>query len=330
MLPAWKSILAAFGRSPDGLVQWPAMAPIASGLDYVDLHFLGYPNIIATAVLSGPSGVALVDPGPSTTGERLVAELSGQGITPADITDVLVTHIHLDHSGGVGQLVRANPRIIVHVHETGAPHLVDPSRLMSSAAKLYGADMERLWGQVLPVPNANVRPLAGGERVTAAGRRLPVAYTPGHAKHHVSLFDEETGTAFVGDTAGIRRAPGTYVMPPTPPPDIDLAAWRRSTARILEWRPSTVFVTHFGPFTDVESHTGELLERLNEWAGLARGLLDQPDLSDEQRMERFIRAVRADLRQRMSAQEAEAYDRSGRIDYSWMGLARAIAKESRA
>jgi glyoxylase-like metal-dependent hydrolase (beta-lactamase superfamily II) len=306
------------------------MTPIVSGLDYVDLEFLGYPNIIATAVLHGPGGVALVDPGPSTAGDRLLEELSRQGMLLADVTDVLVTHIHLDHSGGVGQLVRANPSLLVHVHEAGAPHLTDPSRLLTSAAKLYGADMERLWGQVLPVPAANIRTLAGRETIDAAGRPLAVAYTPGHAKHHVSFFDETTGIAFVGDTAGIRRAPGTYVMPPTPPPDIDLEAWLQSIDRVLAWKPSTLFITHFGPFDDPTSHADEFLSRLRAWAELGRELLAQAGLTDEQRMDRFIEAVRRDLEPRMSPEEADAYDRSGRIDLSWLGLARAIAKESRA
>ena len=305
------------------------MAPIVSGLDYIDLQFLGYPNIIATAVLHGPAGVALVDPGPSTAGGRLVAELSRQGVALSDVTDVLVTHIHLDHSGGVGQLVRANPGLVVHVHEAGAPHLIDPSRLMSSAAKLYGVDMDHLWGEVLAVPEANIRALTGGETITAGGRPIMVAYTPGHAKHHVSFFDESTGIAFVGDTAGIRRAPGTYVMPPTPPPDIDLVAWPQSIDRILGWHPSTLFITHFGPFVDPAPHADEFLARLREWAELGRALLRRAELTDEQRLDQFVDAVRREIRPRMSAEEAEAYDRSGRIDLSWLGLARAITKESR-
>jgi glyoxylase-like metal-dependent hydrolase (beta-lactamase superfamily II) len=305
------------------------MAAIASGLDYLDLQFLGYPNIIATAVLQGGGRVALVDPGPATAQRVLEEELSTLGLALADVTDVLVTHIHLDHSGGVGRLLRSNPAIAVHVHERGAPHLVDPSRLISSASRLYGDDMERLWGEILPVPGANIRPLAGGETIRLGERDLRVAYTPGHAQHHVSFFDEATGTALVGDTAGIRRPPGTYVMPPTPPPDIDLAAWRDSLARILAWRPSSLFVTHFGSFANVEEHAGELLGRLDDWAALARQLLRRADLADAQRTEAFVDTVRADLRRRMSPEDADAYDRSGRIDLSWLGLARAIAKESR-
>ena len=302
------------------------MPTIASGLDYVDVRFLGYPQIIATGVLHGRSGVALVDPGPHTTLKHLTAELGRRGIAIADLTELLLTHIHLDHAGATGQLVRLNPRLKVYVHSVGAPHLVDPTRLLASAAKLYGEDMQRLWGDVLDVPAANVHALEGGERLSAGGRELRIAYTPGHAKHHVAYFDDASGVAFVGDTLGIRRPPGTYVMPPTPPPDIDLHAWPLSVERILGWGPSTIFLTHFGPFTDVRTHADELVARLREWASLARALLHRADLTDAQRLERFVEEVRLDLRRRMSPQDAEAYDRSGRIDYSWLGLARAVRK----
>jgi glyoxylase-like metal-dependent hydrolase (beta-lactamase superfamily II) len=169
-----------------------------------------------------------------------------------------------------------------------------------------------------------VHPLEGGEQIRAAGRELRVAYTPGHAKHHVSYLDEASGVAFVGDTLGIRRPPGSYVMPPAPPPDIDLEAWPQSVRRILAWNPSTIFLTHFGPFEDVREHAGELVERLSEWTTHVRALLCKPELTDAQRCERFVEEVRLDLRGRMSPPDAEAYDRSGRIDYSWMGLARAL------
>lgn len=306
------------------------MTTIAAGLDYTDVCFLGYPHIIATAILQqdgAGSGIALVDPGPRTTLETLTADLARRGIGLHDVTDLLITHIHLDHAGATGHLVRANPHVRVYVHEIGAPHLVDPSRLLASASKLYGDDMARLWGEVLPVPAASVRVLRGGERIVAAGRELRVAYTPGHAKHHVSYLDEASGVAFVGDTLGIRRPPSTYVMPPAPPPDIDLQAWPESVRRILDWQPSAVFLTHFGVYDNVDAHAEELLSRLGEWAARARTLLGDAALTDAERCDRFVEAARDDLRRRMPPREAEAYDRSGRIDYSWQGLARAISRE---
>ena len=249
------------------------MSTLASGLDYVDLNFLGYPEIIATAILQGAAGVALVDPGPSTTLENLRAALRRKGIAVADVRQLLLTHIHLDHAGVTGTLVRENPAIEVFVHERGAPHMIDPSRLMSSAGRLYGADMERLWGDFLPVPSDRLRVLKGGERVTAGGRELDVAYTPGHASHHVSYFDASSRVAFVGDTAGIRRGDGAHIMPPTPPPDVDLEAWRTSEARILAWDPDTLFLTHFGPFHGARLHFQELMDRLAFWSGIVRRLL---------------------------------------------------------
>ena len=265
------------------------MSTLASGLDYVDLNFLGYPEIIATAILQSPGGVALIDPGPSTTLENLRAALQHKGIGMADVRQLLLTHIHLDHAGVTGTLVRENPAIEVFVHERGAPHMTDPSKLIASAGRLYGADMERLWGDFLPVPPDRVRVLKGGERITAGGRELHVAYTPGHASHHVSYFDPSSRVAFVGDTAGIRRGDGGYIMPPTPPPDVDLEAWRTSEERILAWDPDTLFLTHFGPFHGARLHFQELMDRLAFWSGIARRLLSDPALDDARREARVRR-----------------------------------------
>jgi glyoxylase-like metal-dependent hydrolase (beta-lactamase superfamily II) len=234
----------------------------------------------------------------------------------------------------------------VLVHERGAPHVVDPSKLLASASRLYGADMQRLWGEVSAVPPARVRALKGGERVTAGGRELLVEYTPGHASHHVSYFDPSSRIAFVGDTAGIRRrsrseeaansgetspelqrrrvrrGAGTYIMPPTPPPDIDLEIWRDSAARILAWDPDTLFLTHFGPFHGARPHFQQLMDRLGAWSVLVRRLLSDESLSDEERQRRFVDEAFLDLRRVVGDAEAEQYSRAGRIDYSWQGLSR--------
>jgi glyoxylase-like metal-dependent hydrolase (beta-lactamase superfamily II) len=298
------------------------MTPLASGLDYVDLNFLGRPQIIATAILQNASGVALVDPGPSTTLSGLVGTLERQGIGLRDIRQILLTHIHLDHAGATGSLLRDNPAIEVFVHERGARHLIDPSKLMASATRLYGEDMDRLWGEVLPVPASQVRALTGGERVTAGGRDLEVAQTPGHASHHVSFFDRASSVAFVGDTAGIRRGSGTYVMPPTPPPDIDLELWRDSADRILAWEPETLFLTHFGPFRGARPHFQQLFDRLDAWSALVGRLLADGSLDDEERGRRFVADTLADIRRTVGESEAEQYSRAGRLDYSWQGLLR--------
>ena len=298
------------------------MSTLLSGLDYIDLDFLGQPQIIATAVIRGPGGVALVDPGPSTTVGNLRAALKTRGIAIGDVRQILLTHIHLDHAGGTGTLVKENPAIDVFVHERGAPHMIDPSKLLASAARLYGADMERLWGDFLPVPADRVRVLQGGERITAAGRDLDVAYTPGHAWHHVSYFDRSSRVAFVGDTAGIRRGSGAYVMPPTPPPDIDLEAWRASGERILAWNPETLFLTHFGPFAGARQHVEALMDLLDAWSAIVRRLLADNSLDDPRREQAFVAEAVLDLERVLGAEEAEMYGRAGRIDYSWQGLSR--------
>lgn len=299
------------------------MTPLAPGIDYVDLNFLGHPEIIATAVLHGTSGVALVDPGPSTSLEALRGALRTGGIAIGDVRQLLITHIHLDHAGAAGSLVRENPHIQVVVHERGAPHLVDPSRLLASATRLYGAaDMERLWGDFLPVPAGNIRALAGGERLEAAGRELVVVYTPGHASHHVSYFDPASRIAFVGDTAGIRRGTGAYVMPPTPPPDIDLDVWHRSEDAILAWDPDTLFLTHFGPWHQPRPHFQELMQHMAEWSRIVRRLLADPLMTDEQRQAAFVDEAMLELRRTVGELDAGSYSRAGRLDYSWQGLSR--------
>lgn len=298
------------------------MTSLAAGLDYVDVHFLGHSEIIATVVMHGVGGVSLIDPGPSTTLEHLRDALRRKGIGSGDVRQVLLTHIHLDHAGATGTLVKQNPHIEVYVHERGAPHLEDPSKLLASAERLYGEDMERLWGEFLPVPPDRLHRLKGGERITAAGRELEVAYTPGHALHHVSYFDAASRVAFVGDTAGIRRGTGTCILPPTPPPDIDLEAWRESEQRILAWNPETLFLTHFGPYLGPRVHFQQLFSRMAEWSGLVRRLLSDPSLTDDQRQERFVAEVLQDLRRTVGESEAMGYSRAGRLDFSWQGLAR--------
>jgi len=298
------------------------MQTLAAGLDYVDLNFLGRPQIIATAVLRGAAGVALVDPGPSTTQAHLIKALAAHGLALKDVRQILLTHIHLDHAGATGSLLRENPAIEVYVHERGARHLVDPAKLLASATRLYGDDMERLWGEVASVPASQVRQLAGGERLEVGGRTLEVAYTPGHAIHHVAYFDRASRVAFVGDVAGIRRGNGTYILPPTPPPDVDLEAWRASADRILAWDPDTLFLTHFGPHGGVRPHFQQLFDRIDVWSGLVRRLLLDNSIDDTERERQFVQTTLDDIRRTIGEVEAERYSRAGRLDYSWQGLAR--------
>jgi glyoxylase-like metal-dependent hydrolase (beta-lactamase superfamily II) len=298
------------------------MVSLAAGMDYVDLQFQGRSGIIATGVLQSTSGVALIDPGPTSTRATLEEALARKGIALRDIRQILLTHIHLDHAGVTGSLVRDSPGIEVFVHERGAPHMIDPSRLLASASRLYKGEMERLWGEFLAVPESRVRVLSGGETISAGGRELQVAHTPGHAVHHVSYFDPSGRVAFVGDTAGIRRADGGYVMPPTPPPDIDLEAWRSSADKILSWDPDTLFLTHFGPIHGARLQFQEFFDRLADWSRIVRRLLADDTIDDAERERRFVEEALRELRRVVGPAETEQYGRAGRLDFSWQGLAR--------
>src|SRR5882724_8294299 len=184
------------------------MITLAAGLSYFDLDFMQLPRIIATAVVHGPGGVVLIDPGPTSTLPRLRSTLAAAGISMRDVTTVLLTHVHLDHAGVTGTLIKELPKLRVYVHEKGAPHMANPDKLLASATRLYGDAMDRLWGEVLPVPPASMDVLQGGERIVVGTRTFDVQYTPGHASHHVSFSDRESGIAFVGDTGGVRLMSG--------------------------------------------------------------------------------------------------------------------------
>jgi glyoxylase-like metal-dependent hydrolase (beta-lactamase superfamily II) len=220
---------------------------------------LGRPHVIGCWEVGG----MLVDPGPQSSMETLLAALGDE--PPRAL---LLTHIHLDHAAATGALVRRWPELEVYVHERGAPHLVDPSRLLASAERLYGDRMEALWGEIVPVPEANVKPLAGGEDVLG----MRVAYTPGHASHHVCYFHDESGTAFVGDVAAVRIPPAELIVPPTPPPDIDIERWVESIEIVESWRPERLALTHFGAIEEPIEHLTRVRERLHEEAQLAREL----------------------------------------------------------
>jgi glyoxylase-like metal-dependent hydrolase (beta-lactamase superfamily II) len=305
------------------------MTVLSAGLDYIDIQFLGQPALIATGVIHGAGGVALIDPGPSTTIPTLVKALAAKGMSLSDVRAILLTHIHLDHAGATGTLLEHAPHATVWVHERGAAHIVDPSKLLVSASRLYGADMERLWGEVKPVAQARLRVLSGDERIEVVGSPLEVAYTPGHAVHHVSYLHSASGIAFVGDTAGICRPSGRVVLPPTPPPDIDLEAWRTSTERILAWNPETLFLTHFGPQASPRVHFQELWKRIDDWSARVRASLAKPG-TDEERSAAFVKDVVTDLQRATSPAEAEAYARAARFDFSWSGLARYWLKKTSA
>jgi glyoxylase-like metal-dependent hydrolase (beta-lactamase superfamily II) len=297
------------------------MNTIAPGIRFVDVRLSNVPSTMATAVLHSPGHVALIDPGPSTSLAHLRSGLEAGGISVQDIDTILLTHIHLDHAGATGALVRENPRIAVYVHERGLPHLADPTKLLGSAARLYGDRMESLWGPFLPVPPANLRALTGSEDVLAGGRNLAVAYTPGHASHHVAYFDPASRVAFTGDVGGIRIPPSSFVLPPTPPPDIDIEAWERSVADVLSWHPDTLLLAHFGVVTTPAPHLQDTLERLHWCAALARECIALAD-SDEEKAARFSSELSRELRRTVSDSEASRYELAVPPWLCWLGLER--------
>jgi glyoxylase-like metal-dependent hydrolase (beta-lactamase superfamily II) len=297
------------------------MQTLAAGMSYFDLNFQGESRVIACAVIQGPGGVAIVDPGPSSTLPVLRRHLADAGMSLDDVTTILLTHIHLDHAGATGTLVRENPRLRVYVHEVGAPHMADPAKLIASATRLYGDAMERLWGEIAPVPQHVMETLRGGERIEAGGRSLDVAFTPGHASHHVSYFSGDTGVAFVGDTAGVRIVPNGFVLPPTPPPDIDLEIWGESLTTIDRWHPETLLVTHFGHATQTATHLTEMRDHLGLVARLSKESLAMEG-DDTSKEDWFVERVRKELRRYLSDADAASYETSGRFDLNWRGLAR--------
>ena len=264
----------------------------------IDTWHLGLDRVIGVWERDG----ILVDPGPASTIDTVLAELP-EGRPRA----VLLTHIHLDHAGATGTLTRRFPDLPVYVHEAGAPHLIDPSRLLRSAARLYGDRMDELWGEVVPVPERNVVALSGGEVVEG----LEVLAAPGHASHHVVYLDPGAGAAFMGDVAGVRIPPGDTVWLPTPPPDIDLERWRASIAMVAERRPARLMLTHYGSTTEPERHLAATVAELERLAVGSRA-------GDR---ERFL----GDLEERIAAEPPELAERTRSAmppEQTWLGLER--------
>jgi glyoxylase-like metal-dependent hydrolase (beta-lactamase superfamily II) len=278
--------------------------PTLSGPREIDVHHLGNPLVICCFELDG----VIVDPGPESAHRTLLEALD----EPPE--RILLTHIHFDHAGAAGALVRRWPNVEVWVHERGAPHLVDPSRLVASATRLYGDDMKRLWGEVIAIPESNLRVLSGGETIGP----WRIEYTPGHASHHVSYLHEPTGTAFVGDVGGV-RIEGGPIIPPTPPPDIDLELWHESLRTVAAWEPERLAITHFGSYADVDHHLATMHEALDRWGALAL----------ETDADAFAEAMVAEMRRAPDAKATEAFLLAMPPATLWPGLDRYWTKRKR-
>ena len=242
-----------------------AATQLRSGVWQISLPFLGEPGIVGSYLLNGGDEIALIDPGPGSMLEAQLAAIRESGLDPADVTHLVLTHIHLDHAGMTGSLLRSMPKATVYVHSKGAPHLIDPSKFIASAERIYGKRMEELWGAIEPVPQERIKVIEDGDVLNIAGRRLEVHYTPGHAVHHVVFFDVHSGELFAGDVAGVRLQGTDYVRPPTPPPDLDIEAWSASIDKLKKLKPDMLYIAHFGPTTNVTSHLEHLREKLYSW-----------------------------------------------------------------
>ena len=273
----------------------------------IDVMHLGRDRVICAYDVGG----AIVDPGPTTSVENLIDALGG-----AIPRCLMLTHIHLDHAGASGVLCERFPELVVYVHESGAPHLADPTKLLESATRLYGDDMERLWGEVAPVPEERIRPLSGGEEVEG----FKVAYTPGHASHHVSYLHVDSGDVYCGDTAGVRIPPHEHTVAPTPPPDIDVEAWLDSLHTIARWNPIALCLTHFGRVTDVEDQMHRVRTSLVEHADMARRGGEED----------FVRAMDREIRDATDAEAAERFVQAVPPEQAFQGLERYWRKRAEA
>jgi glyoxylase-like metal-dependent hydrolase (beta-lactamase superfamily II) len=278
--------------------------------DPIDLLHLGRERVIASYLLDTTDGPALLDCGPTTTVDALEAGLAARGLALTDIRHLLLTHIHLDHAGAAGVLVRKHPGLQVHVSPVGAPHVIDPERLERSARRLYGDIFDSLWGELAPVPAENVHPLDG----SVIG--LESFPTPGHASHHVCYLDPD-GTLYAGDACGVRVLPGRFVLPPTPPPDVDVEAWETSLDEIERRAPQRLALIHFGVADDVSRHITELRLTLLDWAESVEGGATE---------EEFVEYALAQLHD--SGDDVASYDQAMPFWQSYRGLARWAEKRA--
>jgi glyoxylase-like metal-dependent hydrolase (beta-lactamase superfamily II) len=266
----------------------------------IDVMHLGRDRVICCWQV----GDVLIDPGPTSTLATLLEALGDE--RPRAL---YLTHIHLDHAGASGSLVERWPDLQVYVHERGAKHMIDPEKLMASASRLYGEDMDRLWGEMAPVPQENLHVLTGGEELEGG---FEVAYTPGHASHHVSYLHRESGTAFVGDVGGVRIPPSALALPPTPPPDIDLELWRSSIDLVAGWRPRQLAMTHFGASDDVQEQLAQVSRRLDTWGAFAR---DHDEAG-------FIEAVTEEIESASDTDTAASFIQAAPPEQLYAGLRR--------
>ena len=293
-----------------------ALPPYIAMID--DLH-LGRPHVIATYLLHGDAP-AIIDPGPASTLDTLEAGLAAAGVPLRELHAIILTHIHLDHAGATGELLRRFPRLRVYVHQRGAPHLAEPARLLRSAERLYGDAMGTLWGPVLPVPAESITTLGGGETLQLGARALRVFDAPGHASHHLVYFEEASGTVFMGDTGGACLPERRVPRPATPPPDIDVEAWLRTLATVGALAPRTLLLTHFGPTYAPAAYLADYAAALQRWSETVRAGLHSGASEAEQQAQ--LSALASAEIGNPPADMTALFEQASSSEQSWQGLAR--------
>jgi len=300
------------------------VTPVDDGVWMIDLKFQGHRGVVAAYLLAGDDDLTLIETGPTSTLPALLAGVRAAGFAPAQLTRLLVSHIHLDHSGAAGVLVREFPRLTVGVHPVGRPHLIDPAKLLASATRLYGDRMEALWGEVAPIPSERVVALGDGEEITVAGRRLTALFTPGHASHHIAYWDRAWGAVYTGDVGGGRMAETDYVCPPPPPPELDPEAWAESVKRLRTLSARRLYLTHGGPFDDVSTHLDQIEPNLDAMIQIAR-----EELTRGADAETLTARIHAHMAERLADADAGALERLEWATPSYLaaaGLTRLLTK----
>jgi glyoxylase-like metal-dependent hydrolase (beta-lactamase superfamily II) len=294
----------------------------------IDLHFQDEPQVIAAYLVRGRTGAILIETGPGSTFDALVAGIGAAGLSVNDLTAVYVTHIHLDHAGAAGLLAAINPRLTVHAHPFGVPHIVDPSKLIASAARIYGDQMDRLWGKWAPIDTDRVKPIEHGERIDLGGRVLTAWHTPGHARHHVAFLEDHNGDLYTGDVAGVQIPGAGYVLAPTPPPEFDPKSWADSIALMRSLQPLRLVPTHFGPVSKPGERLAALERSLARFVEIAEG---SHGAGEDQ--VRLTERLHAEIEERIADTAPGLIDRLELASPSYMaamGLTRYLTKRTEA
>jgi len=290
----------------------------------LDLCHGGLEGAIATYALLGEEP-ALVDPGPATCLERLEGGLADIGLGWSDVRRIFLTHVHLDHAGATGHIAERAPHVEVVVHEDGAPHMVDPERLVKSTRRTFGEAHDKLWGEVRPLSPENLAVVGRGSPTFVGGLR-PIP-TPGHAPHHLGFLDESDGSFFAGDALGIVLDPAAPTHPATPPPSLDLAAWYATLAEIVQIGPERAAVTHFGIHPNVTERALALEQVLR---ALERRVADTPEAEQEEAGERFQAEVCRELSLFVEPSRVEEYFEVFKASTDWAGVAFYLARQARS